>query len=224
MIWTVLFGWILSYSLMPQTPPPHGDPIEPAAITYGNAAIEHIHSIESNYAFICDIDNFPPVIGSRIPVFLRGLESPVEPINPDLRSFLEEVLLNRANEPNSPRILLKDLQRGPAFCLIADIEVDGVDLGSLLVEKGLVKRIFRVPDTSDAPAIVPAVQVRPTAAQVRPAVSEDTSLYVASKTGKVYHRSDCYHVKRISEEKKVTFSSRQTAEASGRRPCKTCSP
>jgi hypothetical protein len=221
MSWTVLFGMILG-----SLPSSAMESPEPAVVTYGNAAVEHIHSIEGNYAFLCDISDFPPVIGLKIPVFLRGLESPPESANPALRLFLEEILLNHPGDPNSPRILLKDLQRGPAFCLIADIEVDGADLGSLLVEKGLVKRIFRVPGEPEAaPIIEPAVHVPSKTPQVKPAVAESSSgHFVASKTGKVFHRSDCYHVKRITEDKNVTFSSKQAAEASGRRPCKTCNP
>ena len=34
---------------------------------------------------------------------------------------------------------LKNMKRGKYFRIIADVEVDGVDLGSLLIEEGLAR-------------------------------------------------------------------------------------
>ena len=48
--------------------------------------------------------------------------------------------------------------------------------------------------------------------------------YMASKKSKVFHRSDCKWVKRISPNNLKGFSSRDDALKSGRRPCKVCRP
>ena len=51
-----------------------------------------------------------------------------------------------------------------------------------------------------------------------------SSEYVASKNSKVFHKSDCRSAARINSDNLVTFSSREQAISSGRRPCKICNP
>ncbi len=46
--------------------------------------------------------------------------------------------------------------------------------------------------------------------------------YVASKSGKIYHLPWCSGAKRISENNKVWFSSKQEAEAAGYRAAANC--
>ena len=48
--------------------------------------------------------------------------------------------------------------------------------------------------------------------------------YVASENSNVFHRASCSSAKRINEENKVCFGSREEAIESGRRPCKRCNP
>jgi hypothetical protein len=48
--------------------------------------------------------------------------------------------------------------------------------------------------------------------------------FVASQSGKVYHLPSCAHAARINSDNIVRFKTRAEAEASGRRPCKTCKP
>jgi hypothetical protein len=48
--------------------------------------------------------------------------------------------------------------------------------------------------------------------------------YVASKKSRVFHKSNCRWVERISPENLVGYNTRQEAIQSGRRPCKRCRP
>lgn len=48
--------------------------------------------------------------------------------------------------------------------------------------------------------------------------------YVASKSGKVFHRPDCASAKRIKPENLIGFFSREEAVAAGLQPCKRCKP
>ena len=48
--------------------------------------------------------------------------------------------------------------------------------------------------------------------------------YAASKNSEVFHSINCNYVDRISNSNLVFFTSREEAIASGRRPCKVCSP
>lgn len=47
-------------------------------------------------------------------------------------------------------------------------------------------------------------------------------LYLGSKNGTVYHLPSCSGAKRIAEENKIWFSSKEEAEGLGYRPAKNC--
>ncbi len=53
---------------------------------------------------------------------------------------------------------------------------------------------------------------------------EKDLFWIASKNSKVFHKSTCRFVARISEKNKVTFAKRLAAAQTGRRPCRTCGP
>lgn len=48
--------------------------------------------------------------------------------------------------------------------------------------------------------------------------------FVASKSGKVFHRPECSSAKRIKPENLTGFSTREEALAAGLQPCKICKP
>ena len=48
--------------------------------------------------------------------------------------------------------------------------------------------------------------------------------YVASRSSKVFHKSDCRWAKRIKPDNLVVYNSRDTAINAGKRPCKVCTP
>jgi hypothetical protein len=48
--------------------------------------------------------------------------------------------------------------------------------------------------------------------------------YVASRNSSVFHKSDCRWAQNISEDNRVTYSSREEAIKAGKRPCKLCNP
>ena len=190
-----------SFSQKTATPPP----VE----SYGDAKVSTVLRLDEHVRLYCDISELPPVIGQNIPVCINGLKPAADAKdNLELLMFLNDLLLSKNNKPKT--ILLKDIQRGEQFCLIADIEVDGQNLCDLLVEKDLAQKIIEVPQSKKADSDSPPVT--------------NESGYTATKSSKVYHRSNCSHAKRMDVAKAVTFSSREDAEKTGRRPCKTCKP
>ena len=48
--------------------------------------------------------------------------------------------------------------------------------------------------------------------------------YVASKNSSVFHKPGCRSAQNISEDNRVTYSSREEAIKAGKRPCKLCNP
>jgi len=175
--------------------------------SYGDAKVSSVLRLDEHVRIFCDIVELPPVIGQNIPVCINGLK-PADNAKDNLKllMFLNDLLLSKNSEPKE--IVLKDIRRGERFCLIADIEVDGQDLCDLLIEKKLAEKVIEV---------APSKKTDST-----PAANEGG--YIATKSSKVYHRATCSHAKRMDAAKAVTFSSRQDAEKTGRRPCKTCKP
>ena len=177
--------------------------------SYGNAEVSAVLRLDEHVRIYCDIAELPPVIGHNIPVRINGLK-PADNAKGNLKllMFLNDLLLSKKSEPK--QIVLKDIRRGEQFCLVADIEVDGQDLCGLLIKKELAQKVVEVSPSEK------------TNSSSAPAANENG--LIASKSSKVYHRSSCQHAKRLDAAKAVKFSSRETAEKTGRRPCKTCKP
>ena len=175
--------------------------------SYGDVNVSSVLRLDEHVRIYCDIAELPPVIGQNIPVRIKGLKPAADAKgNLKLLMFLNDLFLSKKSSPK--RIVLKDIRRGEQFCLVADIEVDGQDLCDLLIEKKLAEKVVEVS---------PSKKTNST-----PAVNEGG--FIASKSSKVYHRRTCSHAKRMDAAKAVRFSSRQDAEKTGRRPCKTCKP
>ena len=105
------------------------------------------------------------------------------------------------------------MQRGKYFRILADVEVDGVDLGTLLVKEGLAK-VYDGGKKSDwEPTKVAPTRGSPVDAE-----------YVASKGSKVFHKVGCSYAGKISKGNLIEFSRREDAVDSGRRGCQGCKP
>jgi len=80
-----------------------------------------------------------PIIGHNIPIRVRGIDTP------EMRGKkpCEKVKANEAAEfvrklmVNADKIELLNAQRGTFFRIIADVKINGVDLGETLLEKNL---------------------------------------------------------------------------------------
>jgi hypothetical protein len=78
---------------------------------------------------------------------------------------------------------------------------------------------------SSRPSATNDITVKPeklTKPDTKPIVAEHK--YIASKNSKVFHKSDCRWVKRISAKNLISYSSKNEAIEAGKRPCKSCNP
>ncbi|MBM4103215.1 MAG: hypothetical protein FJ263_04075 [Planctomycetes bacterium] len=201
-----------------------GDNPSPSAADddYGQAVVEKTLRVDSQCRIFCDIQNWPPIIAREIPIQIRGLDAQ-QSFDIPTRQFILETLTaainsdsianSDPNRPAAPKILLKHIQRGQTFCLIADVEINGHDLAQMLVDKGYAKKII-------IPKSAPGVSAAPTSSPL----SSPAGGFVASKSGKVFHKSACPHAKRIQDNTRVTYGTREEAINSGKRPCQTCNP
>lgn len=220
--WIILAGLCLAVSTV------FSESAERPDNDYGSASVQKVIRVDAQCRIYCDIADWPAIIGREMPVQIRGLE-PQQSYELAVRQYIHETLnaaLNKKpaqsdpNQPETPRVLLKHIQRGQSFCLVAEVDVEGRDLGQMLVEKGYAKRLI-VPKTSAAAD--GQAQSPDSAAQTTSSEAQEGG-FVAAKSGKVFHKQTCPHARRMKDNTKVTFSTRDEAVASGRRPCLTCNP
>lgn len=197
--------------------------ISPQPSTYGDVSVSKVLRLDEHIRIYCNIPELPPIIGQNIPVCINGLTPANNPQdNLKLLMFLNDLFLSNTNKPET--IILKDIQRGQEFCLVANIEVDGKDLCELLIEKKLARKIIQVPESlNPKPARNPAARSQ-TARVAAFGTAVENANFIASRSSKIYHRQTCPHVKRMDKSKAIPFKTRAEAEKTGRRPCKICKP
>lgn len=106
---------------------------------YGNVVVDEVSSVYDGDTFRVTIKDWPAIIGERIPVRPRGVDTP-EIKGP--RCERERTLARKAKQytvaklRNAKTIELKNIQRGGRFRIIADVYVDGKSLAEDLINTG----------------------------------------------------------------------------------------
>lgn len=113
----------------------------PSAISgnYGSLVVDEIVSVYDGDTFRCHIRSLPPILGENISIRVNGVDCP------EIRgkSDKEKILAIQAREfvselfSSSDIIILKNIDRPKYFRLLADVFVDGINLGDILINKGL---------------------------------------------------------------------------------------
>ena len=74
---------------------------------------------------------------------------------------------------------------------------------------------------SGIPDVIPVEDVVPSAPQ---SSFENSASFIGNSSSHIFHKPDCSSAENMKDENKVTFESRDEAEAAGYTPCKRCSP
>jgi len=112
-----------------------------ASKTYGDVGVDRVGTVIDGDSFKVDIANWPEVVGKGITVRINGIDTP------EMRGKCdaEKRLARKAKQftvtrlRSAERVELRNIQRGKYFRLIADVEVDGKDLGTQLMKAGLAR-------------------------------------------------------------------------------------
>lgn len=105
------------------------------------APVEKVNSVYDGDTFRCDL-KYPPAIGYKdIPIRIRGVDCP------EIRGGTEEQKSSARQSQqftekllsSSHEIILKNIARDKYFRILADVEIDGQDLGKLLLENNLAQ-------------------------------------------------------------------------------------
>lgn len=108
---------------------------------YGSAVVAEITSIYDGDTFRCNISGYPAIIGERIPVRINGIDTPEvtdsRKLIKQLARLAKQHTVQRLREGR--KIELRNMKRGKYFRIVADVYVDGQNLGQELIQKGLAK-------------------------------------------------------------------------------------
>ena len=198
--------------------------------SYGSAVIAKLVAVEDDFVIRCDVKDWPAVIGRDIPIAIRTLtlpdivtteSTPNSFFQKQAKKFIEKRLAG------AKHIELRNITRGKTFSLVADVIVDKENLADVLIEEGLARKLR--PGELHPSIKVPISLVKETAGsdetkQQQVTQSQPALAFIASKSSKIFHTSNCRSARSISDANKVIFATRQEAIDSGRRPCKSCTP
>ena len=210
-------------------------PVAPTpAKTFGTAQLTRIVSLSDGFCFVCDIKDWPAVIGRDITIRIDGVVPPQivadaglpnKYYNKQLKDFLAASFASAGKKD----IQLRHIRRADTFALIAQVIIDGKNLGDMLIAQGLAQPgqvntvALQAPTVSNQPAPTPNAPVG-SPATASTSARQQEEYYVASQSSDVYHKSTCHFVDRLKDDTKVIFKTKAEAEATGRRPCKSCNP
>jgi micrococcal nuclease len=104
--------------------------------SYGDVKVLEVTSIYDSDTFRANLKGYPAIVGEHMPIRINGIDTP------ELRGKCEkEKQLARKvkqftveNLRAAKSITLKNIKRGMYFRLIADIYIDGISLGELLIK------------------------------------------------------------------------------------------
>jgi len=112
-----------------------------AKATYGDLKITRVVSVYDGDTIRVDIENIHSIIGNNIGIRINGIDTPeMRDKRPQVklkaikaRDYLRQ-LINKAEQ-----IELRNIQRGKYFRIAGDLYLDGVNVSSLMMNKGLAK-------------------------------------------------------------------------------------
>jgi endonuclease YncB( thermonuclease family) len=105
--------------------------------SYGDVKVLEVISIYDGDTFRANLKGYPDIVGEHISIRINGIDTP------ELRGKCdkEKLLARKAKQFTvehlraAKNITLKNIKRGKYFRLIADVYIDGVILGELLIKQ-----------------------------------------------------------------------------------------
>lgn len=115
--------------------------IHAAKKTYGDVDVEKVVRVYDGDTVFVDIKDYPDIIGKRIGIRIAGIDTPeMRDKNVTIKK-LAKVIRDyvRGRLEVAKEIVLQDMKRGKYFRIVAQVIVDGVDLGQELIDLKLAK-------------------------------------------------------------------------------------
>ena len=181
---------------------------------YGSVVVSKIIKVYDGDTFRCDIKDYPPIVGQNMPIRINGIDCPeMREENKEIKLLAVKAKYLTARELENGKIIeLKNMKRGKYFRIVADVVIDGNDLGSMLIREGLARPYDG------------GKKVDWNLKKIAPSRDIHDWAYIASKNSLVFHSVGCSHAGEISKDNMIRFDSRLEAVESGRRGCRLCEP
>lgn len=97
--------------------------------------ISHVYDGDT---IIANIVNWPEIIGDKIPIRIRGIDTP-EMKDPSMKDLANKAKNFTTKMVTTSHVEIKNMTRDKFFRIDADIYVDGKNLGDLLIDQKLAK-------------------------------------------------------------------------------------
>ena len=108
---------------------------------FGNLEVHGLVAVYDGDTFTCDLEGLHPLIGERIGIRIRGIDTPE--MNDDRPNIRDKAIAARdyvhKRLVTARKIVLRNVERDKYFRILADVEVDGVQLSRELLAKKLAK-------------------------------------------------------------------------------------
>jgi len=116
--------------------------ISSAATTYGNITVTEIRSIYDADTFKVSIPEWPAIIGKSISIRILGIDAPEIrgkcQAEKDMARAAKQFTVEKLRSAEA--VELRDMQRGKYFRILANVYVDGYNLGEMLVKAGHARK------------------------------------------------------------------------------------
>lgn len=111
-------------------------------ITYGSVMVKDVVSVYDGDTFKVNIEGYPPIVGENISIRIAGIDTPeIRGTTGYTKEAAQKARLFTRNRLRKAKVIkLKNIRRGKYFRILADVFVDGENLGKELMRVGLAKR------------------------------------------------------------------------------------
>lgn len=108
---------------------------------YGDAVVTEVTSIYDGDTFRCNLQGYPPIAGERIGIRINGIDTPeMRDSRPAIKALARKAKQHTVQcLREGKQIVLRNMRRGKYFRIVADVYVDGRNLGQELIAAGLAK-------------------------------------------------------------------------------------
>jgi endonuclease YncB( thermonuclease family) len=110
--------------------------------TYGDISNVEVVSVYDGDTLSVNVPDWPPVVGERVPVRVRGIDAPEIrgrcPQEKAQARVARDVLRRLVGDAD--RVTLRGVERGKYFRLVATVFADGKNVADELIARGLARR------------------------------------------------------------------------------------
>lgn len=115
-----------------------------ALADYGSVTVDQITSFRDGDTIVVNINDWPPIIGERIPVRISGINAPERRSRCDTEAEKEREIELAADARiylverlrSADTIELRQIERGSFYRIIAQVWADGENVGEEMLEEG----------------------------------------------------------------------------------------